>query len=67
MSLLKKEKEEVQKVSFFFFNVLCNNLIFALKEKQDLTEKLKLQEKELNDALSQRKLAMTEYTEVTDR
>ncbi|XP_059484559.1 serine/threonine-protein kinase Genghis Khan isoform X4 [Neocloeon triangulifer] len=37
------------------------------KEKQDILEKIKLQEKELKDALSQRKLAMTEYTEVTDR
>lgn len=39
----------------------------AFKEKVDTQEKLKLQEKELKDALSQRKLAMTEYTEVTDR
>lgn len=37
------------------------------KEKQDYQEKLKLQDKELKDALSQRKLAMAEYTEVTDR
>lgn len=39
----------------------------AQKEKQDYQEKLKLQDKELKDALSQRKLAMAEYTEVTDR
>ncbi|XP_067007456.2 serine/threonine-protein kinase Genghis Khan isoform X3 [Anabrus simplex] len=39
----------------------------AVKDKVDSQEKLKLQEKELKDALSQRKLAMTEYTEVTDR
>lgn len=39
----------------------------ALKEKQDYQEKLKLQDKELKDALSQRKLAMAEYTEVSDR
>jgi len=39
----------------------------VVKEKQDVEEKLKMQEKELTDALSQRKLAMTEYTEVTDR
>nr|CAD7392372.1 unnamed protein product [Timema cristinae] len=39
----------------------------AVKDKSDVHEKLKLQEKELKDALSQRKLAMTEYTEVTDR
>jgi hypothetical protein len=30
-------------------------------------EKLKLQSKELKDALQQRKLAMSEYTEVTDK
>ena len=43
-------------------------------EKEDLArdlseaqEKLKLQSKELKDALQQRKLAMTEYTEVTDK
>merc|ERR1719460_956699 len=43
-------------------------------EKEDLSrdlceaqEKLKLQSKELKDALQQRKLAMSEYTEVTDK
>ena len=43
-------------------------------EKEDLSrdlaeaqEKLKLQSKELKDAVSQRKLAMSEYTEVTDK
>ena len=43
-------------------------------EKEDMArdlseaqEKLKLQTKELKDALQQRKLAMTEYTEVTDK
>lgn len=39
----------------------------AVKDKFDAQEKLKLQEKELKDALTQRKLAMTEYTEVTDK
>lgn len=39
----------------------------AQKDKQDIIEKLKLQDKELKDALSQRKLAMTEYTEVSDK
>ncbi|XP_044731318.1 serine/threonine-protein kinase Genghis Khan isoform X2 [Chrysoperla carnea] len=38
-----------------------------VKEKIDLQEKLKIQDKELRDALTQRKLAMAEYTEVTDR
>merc|ERR1712045_993074 len=33
----------------------------------DAQEKLKLQSKELKDALQQRKLAMSEYTEVTDK
>ncbi|XP_053687500.1 serine/threonine-protein kinase Genghis Khan isoform X2 [Sabethes cyaneus] len=37
------------------------------KEHADAIERLKLQDKELKDALSQRKLAMTEYTEVTDK
>ena len=43
-------------------------------EKEDMgrdlleaQEKLKLQSKELKDALQQRKLAMSEYTEVTDK
>lgn len=39
----------------------------ALKDKQDLYEKIKLQDKELKDALAQRKLAMAEYSEVSDR
>lgn len=39
----------------------------AVKEKQDVQEKFKLQDKELKDALTQRKLAMAEYTEVTDK
>ncbi|CAK1549098.1 unnamed protein product [Leptosia nina] len=38
-----------------------------LKDKMDSIEKLRLQDKELRDALSQRKLAMTEYNEVTDK
>ncbi|XP_026746252.1 serine/threonine-protein kinase Genghis Khan isoform X2 [Trichoplusia ni] len=38
-----------------------------MKDKIDSTEKLRLQDKELKDALSQRKLAMTEYNEVTER
>uniref|UniRef100_W4VRQ2 non-specific serine/threonine protein kinase n=1 Tax=Corethrella appendiculata TaxID=1370023 RepID=W4VRQ2_9DIPT len=37
------------------------------KEKADALERLKLQDKELRDALTQRKLAMTEYAEVTDK
>lgn len=39
----------------------------VLKEKVDALDRLKLQEKELKDALSQRKSAMEEYTEVTDK
>ncbi|OAD55454.1 Serine/threonine-protein kinase MRCK alpha [Eufriesea mexicana] len=39
----------------------------AIKDKLDTHEKLKLQDKELKDALTQRKLAMAEYTEVTDK
>ncbi|KAL1377127.1 hypothetical protein pipiens_016466 [Culex pipiens pipiens] len=37
------------------------------KEQADALERLKLQDKELKDALGQRKLAMAEYTEVTDK
>lgn len=37
------------------------------KDKQDLLEKLKFQDKELKDALAQKKLAMAEYTEVSDK
>ncbi|XP_014247988.1 serine/threonine-protein kinase Genghis Khan isoform X2 [Cimex lectularius] len=39
----------------------------AVKDKFDFQEKLKMQDKELKDALSQRKLAMAEYSEVTDK
>lgn len=39
----------------------------AQKDKQDLQEKLKLQDKEIKDALAQKKLAMEEYTEVSDK
>ncbi len=37
------------------------------KDKTDTIDKLKLQDKELKDALGQRKLAMAEYAEVTDK
>lgn len=37
------------------------------KEKTDAMDRLMAQDKELNDALGQRKLAMTEYAEVTDK
>uniref|UniRef100_A0A336K750 non-specific serine/threonine protein kinase n=1 Tax=Culicoides sonorensis TaxID=179676 RepID=A0A336K750_CULSO len=37
------------------------------KEKVDALERLKIQDKELKDAIAQRKLAMDEYTEVTDK
>ncbi|XP_014282082.1 serine/threonine-protein kinase Genghis Khan isoform X1 [Halyomorpha halys] len=39
----------------------------AMKDKLDYLEKLKMQDKELKDALSQRKLAMAEYSEVSDK
>ncbi|XP_060520410.1 serine/threonine-protein kinase Genghis Khan isoform X2 [Cylas formicarius] len=39
----------------------------ANKDKQDLQDKLKFQDKELKDALAQKKLAMAEYTEVSDK
>lgn len=37
------------------------------KECQDCQEKLKMQTKEVNDALKQRELAMSEYTEISDK
>lgn len=37
------------------------------QDKLDYLEKLKMQDKELKDALSQRKLAMAEYSEVSDK
>ncbi|KAL1517229.1 hypothetical protein ABEB36_001021 [Hypothenemus hampei] len=39
----------------------------ANKDRHDLQEKLKFQDKELKDAVAQKKLAMTEYAEVTDK
>ena len=49
----------------------CKNMKLEKEDLgRDLTEaqeKLKLQSKELKDALQQRKLAMSEYTEVTDK
>ncbi|KAK4005018.1 hypothetical protein OUZ56_006742 [Daphnia magna] len=38
-----------------------------IREMTDTQEKLRLQSKELKDAIGQRKLAMTEYTEVSDK
>lgn len=40
---------------------------FFWQDKADVHEKIKSQEKELKEALSQRKLAMDEYTEVSDK
>lgn len=37
------------------------------KEVRDACEKLTAQEKELRDALSQREVAMSEYTEVSEK
>lgn len=37
------------------------------KETTDLVERLKIQDKELKDAVTQRKLAMNEYTEVNNK
>ena len=63
------ESEKVNKIKDFEKQLKTFKL-----EKEDLArdltdaqEKLKLQSKELKDALQQRKLAMSEYTEVTDK
>ena len=37
------------------------------RDLAEAQEKLKLQSKELKDALGQRKMAMSEYSEVTDK
>lgn len=37
------------------------------RDRSDTNERLNVQDKELNDALSQRKIAMAEYAEVTDK
>lgn len=37
------------------------------RDKSDTHDRLSVQDKELNDALSQRKIAMAEYAEVTDK
>ena len=42
-------------------------LLLLLQEVAEAQEKLRLQSKELKDAIGQRKLAMTEYTEVSDK
>lgn len=47
--------------------ILKNEKEDLIKQNQDLQERLKIQDKELKDAISQRKLAMDEYTEVTDK
>lgn len=41
--------------------------VSRLQDMADTQEKLRLQSKELKDAIGQRKLAMTEYTEVSDK
>lgn len=38
-----------------------------IQELSEMEERLTLQTKELQDALSQRKLAMSEYSEVSDK
>ena len=39
----------------------------CVQELTEVQEKFRLQSKELKDAIGQRKLAMTEYTEVSDK
>lgn len=39
----------------------------VLQDVTDYEEKLQLQNKELQDALDQRKLAMSEYSQVSDK
>ena len=43
------------------------NRINMFQEKKELADKLEVQNKELEDALAQRKLAMSEYSQVSDK
>lgn len=54
---------------FIVFSMLSRTYImdYVFQEKADVYEKIKIQEKELKEALTSRKLAMDEYTEVSDK
>lgn len=58
---------EVCSVINTFHDEFCELASSLLQEMADLQERLNLQTKELQDALSQRKLAMSEYSEVSDK
>ncbi|KFM75625.1 Serine/threonine-protein kinase MRCK beta, partial [Stegodyphus mimosarum] len=70
----KQELDSLQDEKILRIRELEKALRFSKAEKEDLHrdlmdchEKLKLQAKELKDALGQRKLAMAEYAEVSDK
>ena len=74
MSSLKREIDLIESEKAAKLKDLEKQLKTSKVEKEDLSrdlteaqEKLKLQSKELKDAVQQRKLAMSEYTEVTDK
>jgi serine/threonine-protein kinase MRCK len=62
-SVLENKLREADKV----IRNLRNERDDLHKEKTDLLDRLKSQEKEVLDAVAQRKLAMNEYTEVADK
>lgn len=74
MTSLKRDLELSESEKSNKIKDLEKQLKASKLEKEDFTrdlveaqEKLKLQSKELKDALQQRKMAMSEYTEVTDK
>lgn len=74
VSSLKRDLEYVESEKSQKIKDLEKQLKGLKLEKEDSNrdlseaqEKLKLQSKELKDAVQQRKLAMSEYTEVTDK
>ena len=63
----KQEKEDLSRDLCEVKNKYLSFYVFDVWFIIQAQEKLKLQSKELKDALQQRKLAMAEYTEVTDK
>ena len=56
----------MKEISFCIF-ILISMFIFTSQELTELQDRYKSQTKELKEALSQRKLAMDEFTEINER
>ncbi|XP_067120003.1 serine/threonine-protein kinase Genghis Khan-like isoform X5 [Centruroides vittatus] len=70
----RQELDSIQDDKSLQYKEMEKSLRYLKTEKEDIhrdlieaQEKLKLQSKEIKDALAQRKLAMTEYTEISDK